>query len=350
MYDSDYLKKLSEIDSIVEKPYIPNEEVKPAEPEQTSDAPDKPRMFDKLKAGLSKTRKNIVYGIDTVFGAYDDLDDEFFEDLEEQLIIADVGVHTSEEVLDELREMVKDERIHSTEDCRAALSRLVASKMSVPEDAYDFENGPSVVLVIGVNGVGKTTYCGKMASALKQKGKKVILAAADTFRAAATEQLQMWGERAGVDVISGQEGSDPASVIYDALHAAKARHADILICDTAGRLNNKKNLMNELDKIDRIISRELPEYKRENLIVLDATTGQNAMSQARDFSEVSDITGIVLTKMDGTAKGGIAIAIASELSVPVKFIGVGEGIDDVLRFDPEDFAKAMFEGASDEQI
>ncbi|SCY55347.1 fused signal recognition particle receptor [Lachnospiraceae bacterium XBB2008] len=350
MYDSDYLKKLSEIDSIVEKPYISNEEVEPAEPEQTSDAEDKPRLFDKLKAGLSKTRKNIVYGIDTVFGAYDDLDDEFFEDLEEQLIIADVGVHTTEEVLDELRGMVRDERIHSTEDCRAALSRLVASKMSVPEDAYDFENGPSVVLVIGVNGVGKTTYCGKMASALKNKGRKVILAAADTFRAAATEQLLMWGERAGVDVISGQEGSDPASVIYDALHAAKARHADILICDTAGRLNNKKNLMNELDKIDRIISRELPEYKRENLIVLDATTGQNAMSQARDFSEVSDITGIVLTKMDGTAKGGIAIAIASELSVPVKFIGVGEGIDDCLRFDPEDFAKAMFEGASDEQI
>lgn len=343
MYDSDYLKKLSEIGSIVEKPYIPNEELAEPESEQVSDEAEKSRMFDKLKAGLSKTRKNIVYGIDSVFGAYDDLNDEFFEDLEEQLIMADVGVHTTEEVLDELRDMVKDERIRTTEDCRSALSRLVAARMSVPEDAYAYERGPSVILVIGVNGVGKTTYCGKMASKLKSNGKKVILAAADTFRAAATEQLIMWGERAGVDVISGQEGSDPASVVYDALHAAKARHADILICDTAGRLNNKKNLMNELDKIDRIISRELPEYRRENLIVLDATTGQNAMSQARDFSEVSDISGIVLTKMDGTSKGGIAIAIASELSVPVKYIGVGEGIDDLLKFDPEAFAQAMFE-------
>ncbi len=306
-------------------------------------------MFDRLRAGLSKTRKNIVYGIDTVFGAYDDLNDEFFEDLEEQLIMADVGVHTAEEVLDDLRGMVKDERIRTTEDCRAALSRLVASRMTVPDDAYAYERGPSVVLVIGVNGVGKTTYCGKMASRLKAGGKKVILAAADTFRAAATEQLVMWGERAGVDVITGQEGSDPASVVFDALHAARARHADVLICDTAGRLNNKKNLMNELDKIDRIISRELPDYKRENLIVLDATTGQNALSQARDFSEVSDVTGIVLTKMDGTSKGGIAIAIASELSVPVKYIGVGEGIDDLLKFDPEAFAQAMFEGTDTDE-
>jgi len=300
-------------------------------------------FFSRLKDGLAKTRKNIVYGIDTVFGAYDELDDEFFEDLEEQLIMADVGVNTSEAVLDELRELVKDERIHSPEDCREALVRLLSEKMTVDEKAYDYEDGPTVVLVIGVNGVGKTTYCGKMASKLKSQGKKVILAAADTFRAAATEQLIMWGERAGVDVISGQEGSDPASVIYDALHAAKARKTDILICDTAGRLNNKKNLMNELDKIDRIISRELPDYHRENLIVLDATTGQNAMSQAKDFSETSDITGIVLTKMDGTSKGGIAIAIASELSVPVKYIGVGEGIDDLMRFDCDAFVKAMFE-------
>ena len=304
-------------------------------------------FLSKLKAGLTKTRKNIVYGFDTVFGAYDDLTDEFFEDLEETLIMADVGVHTTEDVLEELKAMVKDERIRSTDDCRSALVRLIAGKMSVDEDAYSFEEGPSVVLVIGVNGVGKTTFCGKFASKLKAQGKKVILAAADTFRAAATEQLIMWGERAGVDVISGQEGSDPASVIYDALHAAKARHADILICDTAGRLNNKKNLMNELEKIDRVITRELPEYKRENLIVLDAATGQNAMSQAKDFSETSDITGIVLTKMDGTAKGGIAIAIASELSVPVKYIGVGEGIDDMLKFDPKAFAEAVFEREDD---
>lgn len=304
---------------------------------------EKSGFFAKLKEGLTKTRKNIVYGIDTVFGAYADLDDEFFEDLEEQLIMADVGINTTEAVLDELKELVKDERIHNTEDCREALIKLLSEKMTVNDNAYEYENGPTVILVIGVNGVGKTTFCGKMASKLKQNGKKVILAAADTFRAAATEQLIMWGERAGVDVISGQEGSDPASVIYDALHAAKARKTDILICDTAGRLNNKKNLMNELDKIDRIIGRELPDYKRENLIVLDASTGQNAMSQAKDFSETSDITGIILTKMDGTSKGGIAIAIASELNVPVKYIGVGEGIDDLMRFDPQDFVQAMFE-------
>lgn len=304
----------------------------------------KPGMWARLKNGLSKTRKNIVFGLDVVFGAYDDLDDDFFEDLEEQLILADVGVNCAEEVLDELREMVKDERIHTTEDCRKALSRLIASKMHVDEHAYDYESGPSVVLVIGVNGVGKTTFCGKLASQLKNNGKRVLMAAADTFRAAATEQLIGWGERAGVDVISGQEGSDPASVIFDALHAAKARHVDILICDTAGRLNNKKNLMNELNKIDRIIDRELPDYKRENLIVLDAATGQNALSQAKDFSEVSDITGIVLTKMDGTPKGGIAVAISSELDVPVKYIGVGETVEDLLKFNPDDFATAMFEG------
>lgn len=299
-------------------------------------------FFGRLKKGLTKTRDNIVLGMDTVFGAYDYLDDEFFEDLEEQLIMADVGVNTSEEVLEELQELAKAERIHNPQECREALITLLRDKMNTTEAAYEFEDGPTVVLVIGVNGVGKTTYCGKMASKLKNEGKKVMLAAADTFRAAATEQLQMWGERADVEVISGQEGSDPASVVFDALHAAKARNVDVLICDTAGRLNNKKNLMNELDKISRIVSRELPEYKRENLIVLDATTGQNALSQAKDFSEVSDITGIVLTKMDGTSKGGIAIAIASELEVPVKYIGVGESIDDLMRFDPDSFVKAMF--------
>ena len=312
--------------------------------EQNEDSkPEKKGFFSRLKDGLSKTRKNIVYGLDTVFGAYDELDDEFFEDLEEQLIMGDVGVNTTEEILDELKELVKDERIHSPSDCREALINLLISKMSMDDDAYDFENGPTVVLVIGVNGVGKTTYTGKMAAKLKAQGKKVILAAADTFRAAATEQLIMWGERAGVDVISGQEGSDPASVIYDALHAAKARNVDVLLCDTAGRLNNKKNLMNELEKISRIISRELPDYKRENLIVLDATTGQNALSQANDFSEVADLNGIVLTKMDGTGKGGIAIAIASQLDVPVKYIGVGEQIDDLMKFDPENFVRALFD-------
>lgn len=311
------------------------------------DKSEKESVWNRLKKGLTKTRKNIVYGIDTIFGAYDDLTEDFFDDLEEQLIMADLGVHTAEEVLDELRDMVKDERIRSTDDCRAALSRLIASRMSVDEHAYDFESGPAVVLVTGVNGVGKTTFCGKLAAKLHDEGKKVILAAADTFRAAATEQLIMWGERADCEVISGQEGSDPASVIFDALHAAKARHADLLICDTAGRLNNKKNLMNELNKIDRVITRELPEYRRENLIVLDATTGQNALSQAKDFSEVSDLTGIVLTKMDGTSKGGIAVAIASELNVPVKYIGVGETKEDLLRFNPADFSSAIFDGGDD---
>lgn len=304
---------------------------------------EKKGFFSRLKDGLSKTRKNIVYGIDTVFGAYSELNDEFFEDLEEQLIMGDVGVDTAEEILDELRDLVKDERIHSPADCREALINLLISKMSMDPDAYEFENGPTVVLVIGVNGVGKTTFTGKMAAKLKSQGKKVLLAAADTFRAAATEQLIMWGERAGVDVISASEGSDPAAVVYDALHAAKARKADVLLCDTAGRLNNKKNLMNELEKINRIISRELPEYRRENLIVLDATTGQNALSQAKDFSQAADLSGIVLTKMDGTAKGGIAIAIASQLDVPVKYIGVGEQIDDLMKFNPENFVRALFD-------
>jgi len=306
------------------------------------DADTKTSFFSRLKKGLTKTRKNIVYGIDTVFGAYDDLTDDFFEDLEEQLIIGDVGINTAEEILEELKVRIKDNRIHSTEDCRQALMDLLIEKMNTEDSMYDFENGPTVILVIGVNGVGKTTYIGKMASKLKKQGKSVLLAAADTFRAAATEQLVMWGDRSGIDVITGQEGSDPASVIFDAMHAARARKCDILICDTAGRLNNKKNLMNELEKIDRIISKELPDYKRETLIVLDATTGQNALSQAHDFAEAANITGIVLTKMDGTSKGGIAIAISTQMDIPVKYIGVGETIDDLCRFDPDSFVKALF--------
>lgn len=317
--------------------------------EETKTETSEEGFFSKLKKGLTKTRKNIVYGIDTVFGAYDDLDDEFFEDLEEQLIMGDVGVSTAETVLEELKERIKDNRIRNTQDCRKALIDLLAERMKCNDGMYDFEEGPTVVLVIGVNGVGKTTFTGKMAAKLNRSGKKVLLAAADTFRAAATEQLVMWGERAGVDVICGQEGSDPASVIYDALHAAKARKTDILLCDTAGRLNNKKNLMSELEKIDRIISRELPDYKRENLIVLDATTGQNALNQAKDFAEVSDITGIVLTKMDGTSKGGIAIAIEAQMDIPVKYIGVGEGVDDLMKFDSETFVNALFSGGDDNE-
>jgi len=318
------------------------------EPELNTEESSK-GFFNKLKKGLEKTRKNITYGLDSVFGAYDELDDEFFEDLEEQLIVGDVGVSTTQIVLEELKERIKDNRIFTPDGCREALIELLSEKMIAKENAYDFEKGPTVVLVIGVNGVGKTTFAGKYASKLKKEGKKVLLAAADTFRAAATEQLLMWGERAGVDVISAQEGSDPASVIFDALHAAKARNVDVLICDTAGRLNNKKNLMNELEKIDRIITRELPSYNRENLIVLDASTGQNAVSQANDFSEVSDITGIVLTKMDGSAKGGIAIAISTQMDIPVKYIGVGETIDDLLRFDPKTYVKALFSKGDEDE-
>ena len=314
-----------------------------------SEKEKKEGFFSKLYKGLTKTRKNIVYGLDTVFGAYDELNDDFFDELEELLIMGDVGVSMTEEVLEELRAKIKDERIHSPADCRQALIDFLSSRMQTDESMYEFEDGPTVVLIIGVNGVGKTTFAGKLASKLKNKGKKVILAAADTFRAAAAEQLIQWGERAGVEVISGQEGADPASVIYDALHAAKARKADILLCDTAGRLNNKKNLMKELEKIDRIISRELPEHKRETLIVLDATTGQNALSQARDFAEAANITGIVLTKMDGTSKGGIAIAIEAQMDIPVKYIGIGEQPEDIMRFDPEAFVKALFaKGDADE--
>ncbi len=304
---------------------------------------EKKGFFSRLKAGLSKTRDNIVNGIDSVFNGYSMIDEDFYEELEEILIMGDIGVNAANAILERLRAQVKENRIKEPAACKQLLIDSIREQMQVGETAYDFEKEQSVVLVIGVNGVGKTTSVGKLAGKLKDQGRKVILAAADTFRAAAGEQLTEWAHRAGVEIIGGMEGSDPASVIYDAVHAAKARHADVLLCDTAGRLHNKKNLMEELKKIDRIIEKEFPQAHRENLVVLDGTTGQNALQQAREFGEATNLTGIILTKMDGTAKGGIAVAIQSELHVPVKYIGVGETIDDLQKFDSDEFVNALFD-------
>lgn len=304
---------------------------------------EKKGFFSRLKAGLTKTRNNIVHGIDSVFSGFSNIDDDFYEELEEILIMGDIGVSATEEILDKLREQVKENHIKEPAACKEFLIRNIKEQMQVGETAYDFEHEQSVVLVIGVNGVGKTTTVGKLAAKLKGQGRKVLIAAADTFRAAAGEQLGEWANRAGVDMISGAEGSDPASVIFDAVHAAKARNADVLLCDTAGRLHNKKNLMEELKKINRIIEKEFPGVHRENLVVLDGTTGQNALQQAKEFGEVAELTGIILTKMDGTAKGGIAVAIQSELQIPVKYIGVGESIEDLQKFDAEQFVDALFD-------
>ena len=309
---------------------------------------EKKSFFGRLKDGLAKTRNNIVHGIDSVFGGFSSIDEDFYEELEEILIMGDIGVKATEEILTRLRGQVKENHIKDPADCRQFLIRNITEQMQVGETAYEFEHRQSVVLVIGVNGVGKTTTVGKLAGKLKAQGRRVLLAAADTFRAAAGEQLNEWAHRAGVDLIGGSEGADPASVIYDAVNAAKARGADVLLCDTAGRLHNKKNLMEELKKIDRIISREFPDAHRENLVVLDATTGQNALQQAKEFGEVADLTGIILTKMDGTAKGGIAVAIQSQLQIPVKYIGVGETIDDLQKFDAEQFVNALFDVSGDD--
>ncbi|MBE5998919.1 MAG: signal recognition particle-docking protein FtsY [Eubacteriales bacterium] len=299
-------------------------------------------FFDRLIQGLKKTRANLTDSMDQVFNSYEKVTEEFYEELEETMIMGDIGVQTTEELIDHLRGEVQAERIRYAADCRQELIMGIRNRMKQGKDAYDFEKGPAVILVIGVNGVGKTTSIGKLAANYKRQGKRVLIASADTFRAAANEQLTEWARRAGVDIIGGAEGSDPASVVYDAVQAAKARKTDILLCDTAGRLHNKKNLMNELAKIDRIITREFPECYRENWVVLDAATGQNAVSQAREFASVTNLTGIVLTKMDGTAKGGIAIAVQSEVGVPVKFIGVGEKIEDLQRFNPDEFVDALF--------
>ncbi len=304
---------------------------------------EKTGFFGKLVQGLTKTRNSIANGIDALFSGFSSIDDDFYEELEELLIMADLGINTTTAVLEELRRKVKEDKIKDPEQCRQILINTLRDQMKVDSTAYEFENRKSVVLLIGVNGVGKTTSVGKLAGQLKDQGKKVMVAAADTFRAAAIEQLTEWANRANVEIIAQKEGSDPAAVIYDAVTSAKARNVDTLICDTAGRLHNKKNLMEELKKINRVIEREYPEAYRETLVVLDGTTGQNALAQAREFNEVADLTGIILTKLDGTAKGGIAIAIQSELSIPVKYIGIGEKIDDLQKFNAEDFVNALFQ-------
>lgn len=312
------------------------------ESDENSETEKKQGFFSRLVAGLTKTRDSFVSGIDSIFSGFSSIDDDFYEEIEEILIMGDIGVRATQEILENLQQKVKENHIKQPEECKELLIQSIKEQMEVGETAYRFEHEKSVVLVVGVNGVGKTTSVGKLAGKLKAQGRKVVLAAADTFRAAAGAQLEEWAHRAGVDMIGGQEGADPAAVVYDAVAAAKARKADVLLCDTAGRLHNKKNLMEELKKINRIIDKEYPDAFRETLVVLDGTTGQNALAQAKQFMEVADITGIILTKMDGTAKGGIAVAIQSELGIPVKYIGVGETIDDLQKFDSEQFVDALF--------
>ena len=303
---------------------------------------EKKGFFRRLKEGLTKTRSSIISGFDSAFTAYSEIDDDFYEEIEEILIMGDVGIQATTNIINDLREKVEDKRIRDPRKCRELLMESIRDEMKVDNADYEFENRKSVVLVVGVNGVGKTTSIGKLAGILKDEGKSVVLAAADTFRAAASEQLTEWARRAQVPIISGKEGADPASIVYDAIASAKSRDADILIIDTAGRLHNKKNLMNELEKMNKVISREWPEAARETLLILDATTGKNAISQAQEFGNVADITGIVITKLDGTAKGGIAIAIRNELGLPVRYIGLGEQLDDMQPFDAKEFVEALF--------
>lgn len=307
-------------------------------------------FFDKLKQGLTKTRDNLVGGIEEVFNFHNEIDDDFYEELEEALILADMGVHTSTAIIERLQDEVKSRKLKLVKDVRTVVQEIIVDillKEQAPIEGDDDEM--RVVFVIGVNGVGKTTTIGKLSKREKEKGHKVVMAAADTFRAAAIDQLKVWGDRAGVEVIYHNEGADPGAVIFDGVQAAKSRKADVLICDTAGRLHNKKNLMNELAKLNKILDRELPNAKKEVLLVLDCTTGQNALQQAKIFREAADITGIVLTKLDGTAKGGIVVAIGEELAIPVKYIGVGEGIDDLQAFNAKEFAEALFEWSNDEE-
>ncbi len=310
---------------------------------------EKKGFFGRLVAGLTKTRDNIVSGIDSIFSGFSSIDDDFYEEIEEILIMGDLGVKATEEIIENLKAKVKENKIKEPAACKQLLIDSIKEQMRVEDTAYRFEEEKSVVLVIGVNGVGKTTTVGKLAGKLKDQGRKVVIAAADTFRAAAGDQLAEWANRAGVEMIGGQEGADPASVVFDAVASARSKGADVLLCDTAGRLHNKKNLMEELRKMNRIIDREFPDAYRETLVVLDATTGQNALSQAKQFGEVADITGIVLTKMDGTAKGGIAVAIQSELNIPVKYIGVGETIEDLQKFDADEFVNALFKTDENEE-
>lgn len=300
-------------------------------------------FFDKIKEGLKKTKEGMSSSLDNLFMAFRKVDEEFLEELEEILIMSDVGVETSEEIINRLRESAKKSKIEDSEKLKEELINIIADLMEDDNITLNFKTKPSIILVIGVNGVGKTTTIAKLSQLFKRDGKKVILGAADTFRAAAIEQLEIWANRVGVEIIKHKEGSDPAAVIFDTIQAGKSRNADVIICDTAGRLHNKKHLMDELSKISRIIERELPNASKETLLVLDATTGQNALNQAKEFKDSSNITGIVLTKLDGTAKGGMVISIKNELGVPVKFIGVGEKMDDLQPFNPKDYAKALIE-------
>ena len=309
---------------------------------------EKKGFFARLKEGLTKTRDNIVRGIDRVFSGFSAIDEDFFEELEEILIMGDIGVTATGQIIERLKEQIREKHIKEPSECKQLLIDSIKEQMRVDEAAYEFENRQSVIMVIGVNGVGKTTSVGKLAGKLKDNGRKVLIAAADTFRAAAGDQLAEWAKRAEVPMVGGNEGADPASVVFDAVTAAKARGVDTLLIDTAGRLHNKKNLMEELRKMNRIVDREYPDAHRENLIVLDGTTGQNALVQAREFGEVADLTGIILTKMDGTAKGGIAVAIQSELKIPVKYIGVGETIEDLQKFDSDEFVNALFDVKKDD--
>ncbi len=305
-------------------------------------------LFSRINKGLKKTRDNMSGAINAALYGKNEIDDDFYEELEEILVMADVGVNTATEIVEKLRDAVFKKNLRKAKDVKAEIRDIVAELLSGGEE-LDMITVPSVILVIGVNGVGKTTSIGKMAAMFKEEGKKVILGAADTFRAAAIDQLEIWADRADVDIVKHKEGADPAAVVFDTIAAGKARNADMIICDTAGRLHNKKNLMEELAKIYRVIDRQLPYADREVLLVLDATTGQNAVNQAREFKDVAEITGIILTKLDGTAKGGVVLAIKNDLKVPVKFIGVGEGIDDLRPFNPKAFADGLFEEDKDEE-
>ena len=299
-------------------------------------------LFSKIKAGLQKTRNTIAQNVNSIINSFTKIDEDFFEELEEILVMSDIGVATSTEICDRMRAKIKETGETDPNNIKSAMKEIIADMLG-EDEGLKLDTKPSVILVIGVNGVGKTTSIGKIASQLKQSGKNVVLGAADTFRAAAIEQLGIWAQRAGVQMVRSVEGTDPASVVFDTIASAKAHNADVIICDTAGRLHNKKNLMDELAKINRVVKRELPDASVETLLVLDATTGQNAVNQAREFKNVTDITGIVLTKLDGTAKGGIIIPIRNELNIPVKFIGVGEGIDDLQPFNAREFADEIFE-------
>lgn len=299
-------------------------------------------FFSRLKNGLTKTRNQLAEQFESLFSGFSSIDDDFYDELEETLIMADLGLETTENIIEDLKKKVRENKIKEPDACKELIINIIKNQMQVEESAYDYENQKTVMLIIGVNGVGKTTSIGKLAYQYHSKGKKVLLAAADTFRAAAIDQLKTWAGRAQVDIIAQEEGGDPSAVVFDAVSAAKARDVDILICDTAGRLHNKKNLMDELAKMKRIIEKEYPDAHLETLIVLDGSTGQNALEQARQFSAVTKIDGIILTKLDGTAKGGIAIAIQSELNVPVKFIGIGEKVEDLQRFNPDNYVTALF--------